>query len=103
MSRLESLLSSKTMNGQFRKVALNEKGFISLLLTQALGAFNDNAFKMLIGFLALTTMAPERARPLVAAAASLLAQDVTSDPLTPVRGGLVPRRVEPDLLLGSPS
>lgn len=35
--------------------------------------------------------------------ASLLAQDVTSDPLMPVRGRLVPRRVEPDLLLGSPS
>jgi O-succinylbenzoate synthase len=33
--------------------------------------------------------------------ASLLAQDVTSDPLLPVQGRLVPRRVEPDLLLGS--
>ncbi len=32
--------------------------------------------------------------------ASLLAQDVTSDPLLPVQGRLVPRRVLPDLLLG---
>ncbi|MBI5244712.1 MAG: MFS transporter [Elusimicrobia bacterium] len=58
------------MNG-FRKVALGEKGFIGLLVTQALGSFNDNAFKMLIGLTALTTMAPEKARPLVAAAGGL--------------------------------
>ena len=32
--------------------------------------------------------------------ASLLVEDVTSDPLLPVQGRLVPRRVLPDLLLG---
>jgi len=31
--------------------------------------------------------------------ATLLAEDVTANPLLPVRGRLVPRRVEPDLLL----
>jgi O-succinylbenzoate synthase len=35
--------------------------------------------------------------------ATLLAEDVTSLPLLPVQGRLVPRRVEPDLLLGSRS
>jgi O-succinylbenzoate synthase len=35
--------------------------------------------------------------------ASLLAEDVTAVPLLPVQGRLVPRRVEPDLLLGSRS
>jgi O-succinylbenzoate synthase len=33
--------------------------------------------------------------------ATLLAEDVASDPLLPVQGRLVPRRVEPDLLLGA--
>ena len=35
--------------------------------------------------------------------ASLLAEDVTADPLLPVEGRLVPRRVLPDLLLGARS
>ena len=35
--------------------------------------------------------------------ASLLAEDVTAQPLLPVQGRLVPRRVLPDLLLGSRS
>ncbi|MGD0448064.1 MAG: enolase C-terminal domain-like protein [Candidatus Dormibacteria bacterium] len=34
--------------------------------------------------------------------ATLLAEDVTSDPLLPVQGRLVPRRVEPDLLFDRP-
>ncbi|MBI4679047.1 MAG: MFS transporter [Elusimicrobia bacterium] len=44
------------------------RGFVGLLLTQALGTFNDNAFKALVALLALTTLAPERSRLLVAAA-----------------------------------
>jgi O-succinylbenzoate synthase len=35
--------------------------------------------------------------------ASLLAEDVTAQPLLPVQGRLVPRRVLPDLLLGARS
>jgi O-succinylbenzoate synthase len=33
--------------------------------------------------------------------ATLLAEDVASDPLLPIQGRLVPRRVEPDLLFGA--
>ncbi|MBI5882189.1 MAG: MFS transporter [Elusimicrobia bacterium] len=44
------------------------RGFAGLLAAQALGAFNDNAFKALIALLALTTLPPERSAPLVAGA-----------------------------------
>ncbi|MBI5210858.1 MAG: MFS transporter [Elusimicrobia bacterium] len=57
--------------GPSPKVRLASRGFAGLLLTQALSAFNDNAFKALVALLALTTLPPGRAQALVAAAGAL--------------------------------
>lgn len=56
------------MAGESWRVGLRSRGFLGLILAQALGSFNDNAFKVLIAVLALTTLPPERSRPVVAAA-----------------------------------
>ena len=43
------------------KVALNSKGFRGLLVTQFLGAFNDNIYKLVIAFLAVNLFVTEKA------------------------------------------
>jgi acyl-[acyl-carrier-protein]-phospholipid O-acyltransferase/long-chain-fatty-acid--[acyl-carrier-protein] ligase len=53
------------------RASVADPGFAGLLATQALGAFNDNAFKTFVALLAVATMPPERASSLIAAAGAL--------------------------------
>lgn len=52
-------------------MALATRGFASLLACQALGAFNDNAFKTYVALLAVASLPPEKASGLIAAAGAL--------------------------------
>ncbi|MFA5140300.1 MAG: acyl-[ACP]--phospholipid O-acyltransferase [Elusimicrobiota bacterium] len=53
------------------KLRTSDAGFRGLLLSQALGVFNDNAFKTLLALAAVAAMPPDRASRLIAAAGAL--------------------------------